>query len=366
MSKDYYKILGVDKNASQDEIKKAFRKLAHEHHPDKSTGNADKFKEVNEAYGVLSDAKKRQQYDQFGSAGPGMGGFGGQGFNPNDFGFDFSGFQQGGFGNAQGFEFDFGDMFGDIFGGGRSRTRRGHDISVDIDLTFEEAIFGTEKTIRIHKASVCSECSGSGAKPGSKMKTCHACQGVGKVKEVRRTILGSMSTTKVCDNCHGTGKEPEEKCSTCRGSGVEERDHEISIKVPAGLENGQMIRLSGAGEAVSGGKPGDLYVKAHVKKHSIWRKEGHNLVTDLDVKLSDALLGTTIELNTLDGDINIKIPEGTGFGEIMRIKGKGVPTTSKGKDGHRGDVLVNINIVMPKKLSKRTKKIVEELKEEGI
>ncbi|MBX4209498.1 molecular chaperone DnaJ [Candidatus Parcubacteria bacterium] len=361
MSKDYYKILGVEKTASQDEIKKAFRKLAHEHHPDKSSGNADKFKEANEAYSVLGDEKKRKQYDTFGAAGMGNGGF-----NPNDFGFDFSGYNQGGFQN--GVEFDLGDIFGDFFGGGNSRnkTKRGSDIQADFDITFEESIFGAEKTIVLNKTSVCAECSGSGAKKGSKMKTCHTCNGKGRVTEVRRSIIGAFQTTHTCETCHGTGKEPEEKCPVCRGAGVTKRNQEIKVKIPPGVEEGEMIRLSGAGEAVSGGQSGDLYMRIHVKKHPLFRKEGSNLVTDLTVKLSDALLGASQTLATLDGDIVLKIPEGVAHGEILRVKGKGVPTTPRGKDGHRGDILVIVHIAMPKRLSKDAKKAVEELKREGV
>ena len=357
MSKDYYKILGIDKNASQDEVKKAFRKLAHEHHPDKQGGNDAKFKEANEAYSVLGDEKKRQQYDTFGSAGPGGGG---GGFNGDFGGFDFSGFSQGGFGGS-GVEFDLGDMFGDIFGGGRQRQKRGSDISVDIELPFKESIFGIEKTIVINKTSACSECHGNGAKKGSKMKTCLSCGGKGKVTELKRSIIGSFQTTRTCETCHGSGSIPEEKCGTCYGSGVLKKNQEIKVKIPAGIEDGEMVRLSGAGEAISGGTAGDLYIKIHVQEHPIWTKEGINLVADLDVKLSDALLGATYPFETLDGSIDLKIPEGVAFGEILRIKGKGVPS-NRGK----GDALVRVNIVMPKRLSKDTKKAIENLKKDGI
>jgi len=371
MSKDFYKILGVDKNASGDEIKKAFRKLAHEHHPDKHGGSADKFKEANEAYSVLSDEKKRKQYDMFGSAGANMGGGYGQGagFNPSDFGFDFSGFNQGG-SQQGGFEdFDLGDIFGGMFGGGgnrQSRARRGADISVDVDLPFSEAIFGVERTFRIHKTSVCSECSGSGAKKGTKMKTCHTCAGKGKITEVKRSIIGTFQTSSVCGTCRGSGKEPEEKCSVCHGAGVSDRDQEIKVKIPSGLEDGETIRLSGGGEAVSGGQSGDLFIKVHVDEHSMWTKEGHNLTTNLEIKLSDALLGAISTIKTLDGEIFLKIPEGINNGEVLRVKGRGVPMTSRGRDGHRGDILVKIGITMPKKLSKDAKKTIEELKREGF
>jgi molecular chaperone DnaJ len=370
MSKDYYKILGIEKNASSDEIKKAFRKLAHEHHPDKQGGNDAKFKEANEAYSVLSDEKKRKQYDMFGSAGANMGGGGAGGFDTSGFGFDFSGFNQAGGGFSQGgFEdMDIGDIFGSVFGGGSrgQRQRRGSDISVDVELPFSEAIFGGERSFKIRKTSVCSECSGSGGKKGSKMKTCHTCNGKGKVTEVKRSIIGTFQTSRVCDTCHGSGKEPEEKCPVCRGAGVVERDQEIKVKIPPGLEDGETIRLSGGGEAISGGESGDLYIKVHVHEHPIWRKEGSHLVTDIDVKLTDALLGTSHSLKTLDGDLLLKIPEGTNHGEILRIKGKGVPTTSRGRDGSRGDILVHVNILMPKRLSKEAKKALEELRKEGI
>lgn len=370
MSKDYYKILGLEKNASQDEIKKAFRKLAHEHHPDKKGGNADKFKEANEAYSVLGDEKKRAQYDQFGSAGPGgFGGGGGAGFNPNDFGFDFSGFQQGGgFGQNGGVEFDLGDIFGDFFGGGRSaqRVKKGSDIQVDIDLTFEESIFGVEKNLTLNKISTCAECDGSGAKKGTKMKTCHTCTGKGKVTEVRRSIMGNFQTTRTCETCHGTGKEPEEKCPICHGTGVHKRNQELKVKIPAAIENGEMIRLTGGGEAVAGGQSGDLYLRVHVKPHPLFRKAGSNLATDITVKLSEALLGTILTLKTLDGDIALKVPEGVTHGETLRVKGKGVPTTPRGKDGHRGDIYATIHIAMPKKLSKEAKSAIEQLKREGL
>ncbi|HEU5114621.1 MAG TPA: molecular chaperone DnaJ [Candidatus Paceibacterota bacterium] len=366
MPKDYYKTLGVEKNASQDDIKKAFRKLAHQYHPDKQGGNAEKFKEVNEAYSVLSDEQKRKQYDTFGSAGPGGAGFGGQGFNPNDFGFDFSGFRQGGFGNG-GVEFDLGDIFGDFFGGSRrERTKRGSDIQVDLDITFEESIFGAEKLITLNKMSVCAECAGTGAKKGTKMKTCHTCAGKGKVTEIKRSIIGSFQTTRTCETCHGSGKEPEEKCPICRGAGVQKRNQEIKAKIPPSVEEGEMIRLSGAGEAIAGGESGDLYLRLHVKKHPLFRKEGFDLSTDISVKLTDALLGASHPLKTLDGEIVIKVPEGVSNGEILRVKGKGVPTTSRGKDGHRGDLLVNVRVTMPRKLSKEAKKAIEQLKNEGL
>jgi len=379
--KDYYKTLGIDKGSSKDEIKKAFRKLAHEHHPDKTKNDptsSQKFKEASEAYSVLSDDDKRKQYDTFGSAGPGGAGFnsqnGGTGFNggagfggfggQGGFGgFDFSGFQQG---NGQGFEFDLGDIFGDFFGGGRAGgsrgTSRGQDISVDLMISFEESIFGVEKDILITKASKCLTCSGSGAERGSGMKKCEKCNGKGKMIEARRSFLGVVNTTVTCDVCHGQGQIPTDKCSTCNGLGVTERAQEISVKIPAGIENGQSMRLTSMGEAIPSGISGDLYVKIHVKLHSDIRKDGNSLVTDQKIKLTVAIIGGEVNVKSLDGDLLVSIPEGSNNGDVLRIKGKGVPLGG----GKRGDLFIKLIIEMPRKLSKEAKRAVEELKKEGI
>ncbi|MCR4311335.1 MAG: molecular chaperone DnaJ [Candidatus Taylorbacteria bacterium] len=365
MAKNYYDILGINKGANNDEIKKAFRKLAHQYHPDKGTGNVDKFKEVSEAYSVLSDDKKRAEYDTYGQtfAGGAPGGQQGQGFG----GFDFSGFTggQGGFDFSQnGVEFDLGDIFGDIFGGrgGGGRVQRGRDISIDVELPFTESIFGTERKILLNKVSACLECSGSGAKRGTEMKTCSVCNGKGKVHETKRSFLGNFSTVRVCGECNGKGKIPKEKCSVCHGAGVRKRQEEVSVMIPAGINDGEMIRLSGGGEAVAGGTAGDLYIKVHVKKHPLFRKEGADLVTDLSLKLSSALLGEEYAMQTLDGEIKVKIPEGVSHGEILRVRGKGVPY----EKGKRGDILIHLNIKLPHKLSKDAKRLIEELKKEGI
>lgn len=287
--KDYYKILGVNKDASEEEIKKAFRKLAHAYHPDKSGGDEAKFKEASEAYSVLSDKKKRQQYDQFGSAGPGAGGFGG-GFNPNDFGFDFSGFQ-----NGQGFDAgDLSDILSSIFGG--RRVRRGRDVAVDIELSFHDSVFGTERKVVINSKFV--------------------------------------------------------------------KQKEVSIVVPPGIDDGQMIRMSGMGETLEGGLPGDLYVKVHVRRHPHLRKEGFNLVTELSAKLSEAILGSERTLATLDGEVTMKIPAGTKHGTILRVKGKGVPFDIR--SDKRGDLYVRVSVELPEKLSKDQKKLIEELKKQGL
>lgn len=358
MKKDYYEILGVDKKASKDEVKKAFRTLAHKYHPDKKTGDDAKFKEINEAYSVLSDDQKRAQYDQFGQAGPGMGGFGGgQGFD----GFDFSQFTQGG--NGNGFEFDFGDIFGDIFGGGgRRQSKRGRDISIDIELSFEDSIFGVERTILLNKTSKCDNCGGNGAEKGSELATCETCNGKGQIREVKKTFFGQFESTVVCSKCQGKGKIPKVKCGVCLGHGILKKESEIKVKIPSGIDNGEMIRLTGGGEAIAGGDTGDLYIKVHVKKHAIFRKENTNLVMELNVKFTDALLGGEETIRTLDGDIKMKIPEGVNHGEILRIKGKGVPI----EKNHRGDILIRVHIDIPKKLSREARKLIESLRKEGI
>lgn len=363
MSKNYYETLGVNKDASKEEIKKAFHKLAHKHHPDKNNGDDKKFKEVNEAYQVLSDDKKRSSYDQFGSAdgpqgfGGGQGYYGqqGQGFG----GFDFSG--------AQGFDMgDLGDIFGDFFGGGMRRNssnkRRGRDIQTEMDLTFSESIFGIKKTISINKQSTCDICKGTGGKVGTKMNTCNTCKGNGQIKEIRRSILGSFSTTKICETCLGVGKIPSEKCSTCRGQGVYKKQKEIELNIPSGINNTEMLKMSGGGEDIQGGQSGDLYVRLNVKSHPLYKRDGLNLTMDLQINLTDALLGITHKLKTLEGDIlDIKIPEGINHNEMLRVRGRGVPS-SRG----RGDIIIRVQVKMPSKLSRKSKEIIEELKKEGI
>ena len=354
MKKDYYEILGIDKKASKDDIKKAFRKLAHQYHPDKKGGDENKFKEVNEAYGVLSDDKKRAEYDSYGrvfSDGTG----GGEGFG----GFDFNGF------NAEGFQdFDLGDIFGDFFGGGRgqAQTKRGRDISIDIELAFAEAIFGVERKILINKMSPCATCDGAGAKPGTETTTCPECNGKGKIHETKRSFFGSFSSVRTCGRCAGAGKIPKEACPSCKGSGTIYRPSEISVKIPPGIESGEMIRMQSAGEAVGRGIAGDLYIKIHVGKHPVLRKEGSNLVADLTIKLSSALLGDEYIIKTLEGDLAVKIPAGVSFGEILRIKGKGVPIDKN----RRGDLLINLSIKLPRKVSRGAQKLIEELRKEGV
>ena len=360
MTKDYYQTLGVEKSASKEDIKKAFRKLAHEYHPDKKGGNETKFKEINEAYSILSDEKKRSEYDSYGRVFSGAGGNEPTGAGAGFEGFDFSGFTSG----TEGFQdFDLGDIFGDIFNkGGQRRVKRGRDISVDIELPFKEAVFGVDRKIILTKTSVCNICKGSGSKSGSDFVTCGTCSGKGKIREVRRSFIGSFNTERICETCQGKGKIPKEKCQKCHGSGIARGEQELSVKIPAGIEDGEMVRLSGAGEAISGGITGDLYIKVHITPHSTFKKEGYNLIMNLNVKLSDALLGGEYNINTLDGDIKVKIPEGIAFGEILRIKGKGV-VTNKNK---RGDLLIKINIELPRKLSREARKAIEDLKKEGV
>ena len=351
---DHYKTLGVEKTASQDEIKKAFRKLAHKHHPDKG-GDEKKFKEASEAYSVLSDEKKRKEYDTYGSTGPGAG-FGGAN------GFDFSGGMGG-----QGFEgMDLNDIFGDLFGGARgarsSQARRGRDISVDLQVSFSEAVFGVERKVSLTKTGACSTCDGSGAKPGAKINTCSKCNGKGSINQTRQSMFGTFMQTLECSMCHGAGKIPEEKCTTCKGHGVLRKEEDITIRVPAGIENGEMVRLTGAGEAVLNGRAGDLYVRIHVAAHPVFKREREHLVMNLKVKLTDAILGAEYPLETLDGQIKLTIPKGISSGEVLRVKGKGVPLDKK----HRGDLFIHVEVKNPTKLSRTAEKLIEDLRKEGI
>ena len=367
MSKDYYEILGVNKSASKDEIKKAFYKLAHKYHPDKKDGNEAKFKQVNEAYQVLSDDSKRVKYDQFGSGFENMGaGYGsGQGFG----GFDFSGFGDFSAQGGSAFGGDFGnlnDIFSDFFGGGmggsRRAEKRGRDISTEIQIAFQDSIFGTDRKVLITKTSKCLTCHGSGAKVGSKIETCKKCNGQGHIRESKRNIFGNIANTKVCEVCMGSGEVPKEICETCKGKGVMRREEEVSIIIPAGIRDGEMIRMTGYGEAVSKGIAGDLYIKINVTPHAVFKREGNDLVMNLNLKLSDALLGTKYPIQTLDGDIEVTIPEGVSINEILRVRGKGVPV-SKSK---RGDLLIKLNIKLPAKISRKSRELIEELKKEGI
>jgi molecular chaperone DnaJ len=357
MAKNYYEILGVEKKATKEDIKKAFRKLAQKHHPDKG-GDEAKFKEITEAYAILADDKKRREYDSYGqtfAGGAGPGGFGG--FDPSQ----FSGFANGGV------EFDLSDLFGgfgDIFGGqgGGRRMKRGRDISIDVEVSFKESVFGAKRSVLLTKVGKCDTCDGKGAKPGTELENCATCNGAGRVHETRDSVLGAFTSVRTCPTCEGAGKVPKEKCAACGGRGVLRKEVEMKLDIPAGIDNGEMIRMPGQGEAVRGGVAGDLYVKVHVKVHPVFRKEGANLVMQLPVKLTDALLGTTVSIPTIDDKVlEVKIPVMTKTEETLRVRGKGVKI-----DGAEGDLLIHLSASLPKKLSGKAKKAIEELKSEGL
>lgn len=364
MSKDYYKILGVDKNASAEEIKKAFRSLAHKYHPDKKGGDEAKFKEVNEAFQVVGNVEKRTKYDQFGSDFDQQGGFGG-GAGWEDF---MRAARGGGGGGFQNVNFDFGDIFGDMFGfgGGRSRggrgQARGNDIQVDIQLEFKDAVFGVEKEIRLNKNNACDVCSGSGVEPGSKMTTCSDCKGQGQVRRVQQTILGAMQTVSVCPTCGGQGQKAEKHCKHCGGRGTVKSESKYNIKIPAGIDNGQSIRLQGKGESGgAGGVSGDLYVQVHVKEDKRFNREGENIFSEIHINYPQAVLGDQVEIETLEGIKKIVIPEGTQSTQQIRLKDLGVPNVhGRGRGSHFVTVIVDV----PKKISRGAKKLIEELGKE--
>lgn len=365
MGKDYYAILGVDKKATQDDVKKAFRKLAHKYHPDKKGGDEAKFKEASEAYSVLSDDKKRAEYDAYGRVFSGSGGpSSGSGFGD----FDFS--QFGGFGNAEGFDVNIDDLFGgfaDIFGGAGRRAPRGRDISIDIEVPFKEGIFGTTRKVLITKDATCTRCQGGGGEPNTGTKTCPTCNGKGQLVESRRSPFGVFQSVTMCKTCHGRRVVPEKPCTECKGAGVLRREEEITVSIPTGIESGQVIRMASLGEAIAGGQSGDLYVKVHVRPHVRFRKEGYNLITDLPIKVTDALTGAEYPLETIDGPTTVKVPPLRSADEILRMKGKGVPMDqSYSGQGRRGDLLIRIKVEFPTKLSHQAKDILKKLKEEGI
>ncbi len=366
MPKDYYKILGVDKNASEDDIKKSFRRLAHEHHPDKG-GDTQKFKDINEAYQVLGDKQKRAKYDQFGSAAfdnNGFGGAGAQGFG--DFGF-------GGFGGAQGFNVnmddfgDLGDVLGGMFGfggGGRGRTKRGSDLEAELQIEFLESVFGVDKELRVYKHDKCTRCSGSGADPGSKTVTCATCQGKGRVQQAQRTILGTFNAVVTCPDCGGRGQKAEKHCVECHGTGVKKNERTLVIKVPAGISNGEGLKVTGEGEYPGpGGKSGDLYVRIKVKPHATFKRQDHDVISEMRVPFSLLVLGGKIDVATVDGDVTLKIPDGTAAATVFKLRGKGVPYMQ----GYgRGDHLVTLLPHVPDKLTREQKKILEDLKGLGM
>jgi molecular chaperone DnaJ len=368
MAKDYYKILGVGRNASQEEIKKAFRRLAHQHHPDKTGGDEKKFKEINEAYQVLSDSQKRSQYDQFGQtfeqaqAGGGFSGF--EGFR--DFSDFTDAFRQGGRGGVE-FDFsnfgDFSDVFSDFFGMGRTRKkpRVSRNIEVDLTLNLKEVAQGAERVIELYKNVNCSRCGGSGAEPGSLVKTCPTCKGQGQIYQVRSTILGQIRTTSTCPECLGSGKLAEKKCSICRGEGAVKEIKKVKINIPGGVDEGQVIRLTGEGEAGPKGSPaGDLYVNVHLEPHPLFSRRGADIYTKKVINIIQAALGDKIEVETLYGSVKLAIPEGTQSGEKFRLRSKGLP---KLRGFGRGDEIVEIIVKTPKNLTKKQKELLRELEE---
>lgn len=353
MAKDYYEILGVPRTASPDEIKTAFRKHAMEHHPDKG-GNPEEFKKFNEAYQVLSNAQARAQYDQYGATFADQRARGASGFQ----GFDGANFDFG----------DLGDLFGglgDIFGfGNRSRgagQNRGRDLEMQIAIEFLEAVKGVTRTIDLEKTGRCSHCNGDGAEPGSKWVNCLNCGGSGRISQVQRTILGAMQTVIACSDCNGEGKRPEKVCGTCKGKGVQRVKRQLEVKIPAGIADGETIRLSGEGEEVPrAGKPGDFFIHVHVRPHHTMERRDHDIWSKVEVDFKTAALGGEHEVETVDGAVMLKIPSGTQSGAILKLKGKGVPHV---RGSGRGDHFVEIAITVPKHLSKRQKQILEEFEE---
>lgn len=353
--RDYYEVLGVSKTASADEIKKAYRKLAKQNHPDLNPNDKEaeaRFKEANEAYEVLSDSDKRARYDQYGHAG----------VDPN--------FGAGGFGGGFGFDdIDIGDIFGSFFGGGfgggRSRSQnapqRGESLRAALNISFEEAAFGCEKEISITRMEVCPDCQGSGAEKGSTVETCDNCRGTGTVKTVHRTPLGAMSSSSPCPKCGGKGKIIKTPCKSCNGSGKKRATRKIKVNVPAGIDHGQTISLRGEGNAGSNGGPsGDLLININVRPHSILTRDGTNVLCEVPITYAQATLGAEIEVPTLDGKVKYSIPEGTQTGTVFRLRGKGI-TALHSKA--RGDQFVRVNIEVPKNLSQKQKDLLKSFAE---
>ncbi|MCD8511968.1 MAG: molecular chaperone DnaJ [Bacillus sp. (in: Bacteria)] len=349
MSKrDFYDVLGVDKNASEADIKKAYRKLARQYHPDvnKAADAEQKFKEVKEAYDTLSDSNKRAHYDQFGHTDPNQfGGFGG-GSGANDFG-------------------GFSDIFDMFFGGGGRRDpnapRQGADMQYTMTLEFKEAVFGKETDIEIPREETCETCHGSGAKPGTKPETCSHCHGSGQLNIEQNTPFGRVVNRRVCNHCQGTGKFIKNKCRTCGGDGKVKKRKKIHIKIPAGVDTGQQIRVSGQGEpGVNGGPPGDLYVVFNVRSHEFFKRDGDDIYCEMPLTFVQAALGDEIEVPTLNGKVKLKIPSGTQSGTYFRLRGKGVPNV---RGMGQGDQHIQIRVITPKKLSERQKELLREFAE---
>ena len=368
--RDYYEVLGVNKNATDDEIKKAYRKLAKKYHPDANPDNKAeaeaKFKEVNEAYETLSDPQKRKMYDQFGPDGPqgfnGAGGpFGGQN---GYYSYTSSGFD--GFGDFGDLGDIFSSFFGGGFGGGRSSSRKqngprkGADLNIHIDITFEQAFLGVEKEITITRNEECGVCHGTGAKPGTSVTKCPTCNGTGQIRQVQNTILGQMQTTRTCTNCHGTGEVIKEPCENCRGKGTVRKQPKIKVKIPAGIDDGQTVVLRGEGEpGEKGGPKGDLYITVRLKKHSIYSRKGNNVYCDIPITITQAALGAELEIPMVDGSKEkYKIPEGTQTGTKFVIRGKGFKSVTSSSVG---DFVFTVNVQTPKRLSKEQRELLLQL-----
>lgn len=352
--RDYYEVLGVSKSASADEIKKAFRKAAIEHHPDRG-GDEAKFKEINEAYEVLKDESKRKRYDQFGHAGVGgagsdpFAGFGGQGQNVN---FDFG-------------DLGLGDIFSSFFGGGFSsqhsqRQNRGRDVEARVEITFEQAVFGTEADLVLNMEDTCEHCKGKTVEPGYELKTCDQCKGSGQVVTLTRTIFGNIQQATVCPKCHGSGKVPEKVCTVCHGKGTQAKRQKVALKIPAGIDDGATIRLREHGEAVANGSKGDLYVNIRVKPHKKFTREGDLILSEEHVSMVDAALGTEIDVDTVDGKVRMKIPAGTQSGSDFKLSSHGVPHL---KGNTRGAHIVTIAVDTPTKLTKTQQELLKEFKQ---
>ncbi|CAN5626249.1 chaperone protein DnaJ [soil metagenome] len=363
--RDYYEILGVSKGASADEVKKAYRRLAVQYHPDKEGGDENKFKEASEAYEVLKDPGKRQRYDQFGHAGVGGGAAGGD---------PFAGF--GGYGQqGQEMHFDFGDgglgdIFGSFFGGGagggsrpRSRSARGRDVEANVELTFEQAVFGTEVDLDLKLQDTCGHCKSTTVEPGHDMKTCDTCKGSGQTTRVTRTVFGNIQQATVCQACEGRGKIPEKVCTVCHGKGTQVKSQKIGLKIPAGVDDGATIRLREHGEAVANGPKGDLYVNIRVKSHKKFMREGDLILSEEHVNMVRAALGTEIEVDTVDGAVTMKVPAGTQSGTDFKLSNHGVPHLKKET---RGSHIVTIHVDTPTKLSKKQKQLLEEFEDTGL
>lgn len=358
---DYYKVLEVEKNSSDEEIKKAYRKLAHKYHPDKKGGDENKFKEINEAYQVLSDKTKRTQYDQFGQTFDGAGGGANSGAGQEGFN---------GFSGASGGQWDFAeqggtggweDVFSDIFGSKRGYSNKGEDIQVDMEITFDEMIKGVKKEIRLYKNSKCSVCNGSGGEPGTSEEKCKTCGGTGKIKKTVRSILGTIMQETICHNCQGKGKIFFQKCKKCSGTGVTKEEKNISVNIPAGIQDGQTISIQGEGAMGSQGvASGDLYVNVHIEPHNKFIRKEYDIFSEETISFSQAVLGDKIEVETVEGKVSMKIPQGTQSGELFRIRSKGVPYLREGGRGHH---MVKIIVNVPKKLSRKEKKLIKELRE---